>query len=68
MIIEKFEMLVANLHDKTEYIIQSLKQVWNGQLNHGLVFKKFTEWLNLSKCLAKAIYWYELKSKKKSKK
>ena len=27
IIIEKFEMLVANLHDKTEYVIQSLKQV-----------------------------------------
>ena len=39
MKIEKFEKLVANLHDKTEYVIhiRSSKQA----LNHGLVFKKF---------------------------
>ena len=38
MNIEQVEKLVANLHDKTEYVIQirSLKQV----LNHGLIFKK----------------------------
>ena len=36
--IEKFEKLVANLHDKTEYLIhiRNLKQV----LNHILVLKK----------------------------
>ena len=36
MKIEKVEKLVANLHDKTEYIIhiRNLKQT----LNHGLVF------------------------------
>ena len=36
MKIEKVEKLVANLHDKTEYVIhiRNLKQV----LNHGLVF------------------------------
>ena len=35
---EKVEMLVTNLHDKTEYIIyiRSLKQA----LNHGLILKK----------------------------
>ena len=35
---EKFEKLVANLHDKTEYVIhiENLKQV----LNHGLVLEK----------------------------
>ena len=35
---EKVEKLVANLHDKTEYIvhIRNLKQA----LNHGLVLKK----------------------------
>ena len=35
---EKVEKLVANLHDKTEYVIhiRNLKQT----LNHGLVFKK----------------------------
>ena len=35
---EKVEKLVANLHDKTEYVIhiENLKQV----LNHGLVLKK----------------------------
>ena len=38
MKIEKVEQLVANLHDKTEYVIHmtNLKQA----LNHGLVFKK----------------------------
>ena len=38
MKIEKVEKLVANLHDKTEYVahIRKLKQV----LNHGLVLKK----------------------------
>ena len=38
MKIEKAEKLVANLHDKTEYVIQirNLKQA----LNHGLVLKK----------------------------
>ena len=37
--IEKVEKLVANLHDKTEYVIhvRNLKQT----LNHGLVLKKF---------------------------
>ena len=39
MNIEKFEKLVANLHNKTEYVIhiRNLKQA----LNHGLVFRKF---------------------------
>ena len=38
---EKVEKLVANLHDKTEYIIhiRILKQA----LNHGFIFKKFIE-------------------------
>ena len=38
MKIEKFEKLVANLHDKTEYVIhiKKLKQA----LNHRLVLKK----------------------------
>ena len=37
--IEKVEKLVANFHDKTEYVIhiRNLKQA----LNHGLVLKKF---------------------------
>ena len=37
--IEKVEKLVANLHNKTEYVIhiRNLRQA----LNHGLVFKKF---------------------------
>ena len=36
--IEKVEKLVANLHDKTEYVIhiRNLKQA----LNHGLILKK----------------------------
>ena len=38
MKIEKVEKLVANLHDKTEYVIhiRNLKQT----LNHGLVLRK----------------------------
>ena len=38
MKIEKFEKLVTNLHDKTEYVIhiRNLKQT----LNHGLILKK----------------------------
>ena len=45
----KFENLVANLHDKTEYAIhiRNLKQA----LNNELVSKKFLEWLNLTKML-----------------
>ena len=41
MKIEKVVKVVANLHDKTEYVIhiRNLKQA----LNHGLVFKKFIE-------------------------
>ena len=47
--IEKVEKLVANLHDRTEYVIQirNLKQ----SLNHGLVLKKVQS--------SKTIYWYE---------
>ena len=36
MKIKKVEMLVANLHDKIEYVIGNFKQA----LNHGLVLKK----------------------------
>ena len=38
---ENVEKLVANLHDKAEYIIhiRNLKQA----LNHGFIFKKFIE-------------------------
>ena len=38
MKIEKVQKLVANLHDKTEYVIhiRNLKQ----PLNHGLILKK----------------------------
>ena len=46
--IEKIEKFVANLHDKTEYVIhiRNLKQ----ELNHGLVLRK-AQWLNLNKKL-----------------
>ena len=50
MKIKKVEMLVANFHDKTEYVVQiiSLKQAFNP----GLVWKKkFIEWLNLIEIL-----------------
>ena len=38
MKIEKVEMLVTNLHDKTEYVI--LKRNLKQALNHGLSLKK----------------------------
>ena len=49
MKIEKVEKLVANFHDKNEYVIHimNLKHA----LNHGLVMKKFTESLSLIKKL-----------------
>ena len=49
MKIEKVEKLVANLHDKTEYVIhlRNLKKA----LNHRLVSKKFIELSNLIKML-----------------
>ena len=49
MKIEKIRKLVANLHDKTEYVthIKNLKQA----LNDGLVLKKIHEWLSLIKML-----------------
>ena len=64
MEIEKVEMLVANLYDKTEYVIhiRNLKQA----LNHRLVLKKVL--ILITKCLAKTIYWYEHRSKKKKEK
>ena len=47
MEIEKIEKVVANLYDKTEYVIhtRNLTQV----LNHGQFFKKFLHRLNLIK-------------------
>ena len=50
MKIKKVKKLVANLHDKTEYVIhiRNLKQT----LNHGLVLKKVIKFeLNLIKML-----------------
>ena len=46
---KKSKKVVANLYDKIEYVIhiKNLKQA----LNHGLVLKKFKEWLNLIKIL-----------------
>ena len=38
MKLEKVEKLVANLHDKTEYVIHIRN--FKKALNHGLVFKK----------------------------
>ena len=59
MKIEKFEKLVANLHDKSEYVIQirNLKQT----LNHGLVFKKVHK-VQISFSLVKI--WILIKDKK----
>ena len=44
MKIQKVKKLVANLHDKTEYVIlvRNLKQA----LDHGLVLNKIYAWLN----------------------
>ena len=49
--IEKVQKYVATLHYKTEYVthIRSLKQ----ELNNGLVFKKFIEWLSNQHALLK---------------
>ena len=41
MKLEKFKKLVTNLHDKTEYAIH-IRNL-NQSLNHGLIWKKFTE-------------------------
>ena len=65
MKIGKVEKLVANLHDKTEYVIhiRNLKQA----LNHGLVFKKALRVIKFNKKgLSIRIYWYEHRSKRKS--
>ena len=49
MKIEKVEKLVANLHDKTEYVIhiRNLKQA----LNHGLVLKKVHRMIKFNQML-----------------
>ena len=49
MKIKKIGKVVTNLRDKNEYVIhiRNLKQT----LSHGLVWKKFTEWLSLIKKL-----------------
>ena len=46
MKIEKVEKLVANLHDKTEYVIyiRNLKEA----LNHGLVLKNFHRFIKFN--------------------
>ena len=55
MKIEKVENLVANLRDKTEYVIhkRNLKQA----LSHGLVFQKFHRVIkfNQNSCLKSCI-------------
>ena len=49
MKIEKLELLVSKLHDKTEFVmhIRNLKQ----ELNYRLAFKKFIDLLDLIKML-----------------
>ena len=58
---EKVEQLVANLLDKTEYIIhiRTLKQA----LNHELVLNKVHRVLSLIKCLAKTLWLIRKKAK-----
>ena len=55
---------MANLHDKTEYLIhiRNLKQI----SNHGLVTKKVHRLIKFNQN-AKSISWYEYRSKKKAK-
>ena len=67
MKIEKIEKLVANLYDKTEYVIhiRNLKQA----LNHRLVLKKVHRNVKFyEKAWLKPLYWYEHISKKKNQK
>ena len=42
----KIEKLVANLHDKKEYVIHIKNS--KEALNHQLILKKFIDWLNLN--------------------
>ena len=65
MKIEKVEKLVANLHDKTEYVIniRILKQA----LNHRLVLKKVHRVIKFNQNARLKTYWYEHRSKKKAK-
>ena len=65
--IEKVEKVVANLYDKTEYVIhiRNLKQA----LNHRLVLKKVHRNVKFyEKAWLKPLYWYEHRSKKKKQK
>ena len=65
MKIDQVEKLIANFSDKKEYVmrIRNVKKA----LNHGLELKKCIESLCQSKSLAKAIHWYEYRTKTKSK-
>ena len=66
MNIEKFEKLVASLHDKTEYFlhIRNLKQA----LNHELVLKDVHRVLKFNQNAWLKSYWYQHRSKKKKQK
>ena len=58
MNIQKVEKLVANLYDKTEYVIhiRNFKQA----LNHGLVLKKVHKAIKSDQdAEQKTIFWYE---------
>ena len=58
MNIQKVEKLVANLYDKTEYVIhiRNFKQA----LNHGLVLKKVHKAIKFDQdAEQKNIFWYE---------
>ena len=67
MKIERVEKLVANLHDKTEYVmrIRNLKKAFN----HRLILEKVYRMIkfNQKKGLVKTIYQYEYWSKKSKK-
>ena len=63
---ERVEKLVANLHDKAEFLIhiKNLKQT----LNHGLILKKVYRVIKVNQnAWLKHIYWYGYWSKKKAK-
>ena len=63
MKIEKVEKILANLHDKTNYVIQirNLKQ----SLNHGLLFTKVQRVIKLNQNAWLKPYTYKHRSNKK---
>ena len=57
MKIEKTEKLIANLPDKTEYVIYIKKL--SQALIHGLVLKKVDRFIKFNQKAYRIIYWFE---------